>query len=369
MIKFCKICLSLDTSFTNKINKKDICFGCINFENKKLINWNLRRKLFIKLIKVKNINNKKKYNCIVPVSGGKDSTYQLMKIKEYGGNPLGICIDTGHLTEIGKLNLENLKKKNDILHYSVDKNLTNKLARIGLIEFGNPAWVESFLINTVILNISLSLNIYTIFWGENSSEENGGPIKWAKSRYLTNDVVAFWSKSFFNKINYLKKKYKLNLNNFLFSCPAKSKLNLLKPYYMSFFFSWDGFKNYEYAKKYGFRSFDDRVSGTILNYERIDNYHDGINDYLKYLKTGMGRAHDQVSRMLRRGYISKKKGIDMINRYDGEYPSNYAGKKIKEILGELEISKEMFDKVCKKYLNKKIFFLNKENDSKFFSKH
>ena len=108
-ITYCKKCLYPDTKPNLFINKKGICSACRNYLNRTTIDWENRKKLFFELInKIKN-SNSSAHDCIVPVSGGKDSTYQVLKALECGLNPLCVNASTDSITPIGKKNLENIK--------------------------------------------------------------------------------------------------------------------------------------------------------------------------------------------------------------------------------------------------------------------
>ena len=82
MIKICKKCLTFET-YRNKFDSKNICSACIAFSERKKINWLNREKEFINIFK----NKKKQFDCLIPVSGGKDSTYQILKAKSFGIDP------------------------------------------------------------------------------------------------------------------------------------------------------------------------------------------------------------------------------------------------------------------------------------------
>ena len=360
MINSCKKCLTLETKNNLLLNK--ICSACRYFEIRKKINWKKREKEFEKEFQNKSSN----YDCIIPVSGGKDSTYQILKALEFNLKSIGIFIDTGHMPDIGKKNFENLKRFNiPIIHLSFEKKLFDRLALIGLEEVGDIEWIEALAVNVAILNLALKFKIKKILWGENSQSEYGGPKKFQESKAMLNKI---WFKKFggtYNlTINNIKKKYSLKSSSFtLLKYPNKKKINSIKSLFLGYFFNWDSFKNYEIAKKNGFKNFKKGLPGTIVDYENIDNYHAGIHDYFRYLKTGMGRAHDQVSRLIRRGKISKKKGLKLINQKDGEFPFEYTGISIEKILKELKLSKKKFMELTKKFTNNKIF--NKTLNLKF----
>ncbi len=350
MIKICKNCLTINTIKFNPIIN-GLCQACVNYQTQNQIKWSSRLRNLKKIFKGKNNS----FDCIVPVSGGKDSSFQVIKLREYGANPLALCVDTGHFSEIGKYNLNNLRNNGfDILHYKIPQDVANILSKIGLIEDGDIGWSESILINSITTNLAVKLGINKIFWGENSALEYGGPKKVAQSKYLDVKTYKIYSSKNNFKMQKLLNKYGLKRKSLYFSFPSINYLNKLQPFYLGYFVKWDGFQNFEYVKKFGFKSFHKRVSGTVLNYEHIDNYHDGIHDYFRFLKFGIGRSYDQVSRMLRRNMIPINEAKKLINKFNGEFPQNYLGNKLEDILDEIKISKNQFRKLEHKYHNKKI---------------
>ena len=246
MINSCKKCLTLETKNNLFINK--VCSACRYFEIRKKINWKKRKKEFKKNFQTNNGN----YDCIIPVSGGKDSTYQILKALEFNLKPIGIFIDTGHLPEIGRQNFENLKRFNiPIIHVFFEKKLFDKLALIGLKEVGDIEWIEALAVNVATLNFSIKLKVKNILWGENSQSEYGGPKKFQESKTMLNKT---WFKKFggtYNlTINKIKKKYSLKSSSFnLLTYPNKKEISSIKSLFLGYFFNWDSFKNYEIAKK------------------------------------------------------------------------------------------------------------------------
>ena len=102
---WCKKCLLPNSRHNLIIEKNGNCFACNNFTKK--TNWKSRKQEFIKL--VKKIKHKKlRYDCVIPVSGGKDSTWQTIKCLEYGLNPLAVTWKAPQRTKVGQDNLENL---------------------------------------------------------------------------------------------------------------------------------------------------------------------------------------------------------------------------------------------------------------------
>ena len=104
-MKFCTTCFYPNTKPDLEFNQKNVCSGCLSFQNRKKINWAEREIEFVKIIKDLKKKRTGDYDCIIPVSGGKDSTWQLIKALEYGLKPLCVNSRTCDLSPLGRKNL------------------------------------------------------------------------------------------------------------------------------------------------------------------------------------------------------------------------------------------------------------------------
>ena len=182
-IKFCKICLYPETKPDLKFNDAGVCSACIAYKQRVKIDWKKREKDFIKLAKL--YKSKSNYDCVIPVSGGKDSTYQVLKANEYGLKPLCVNSTTCDLTPLGRRNLDNIKKLGfDLIEYSPNLKVRKKLNAIGLRVVGDISWPEHIGMFTIPVTIAKKFNIKLIIWGENSQNEYGGPLEKINSKIL-----------------------------------------------------------------------------------------------------------------------------------------------------------------------------------------
>ena len=174
-MKYCKKCLYPDTK--PALGFVDgICDACRYVEVKNRIDWNTRKKELGELLNKYRSKDDSRYDCIIPVSGGKDSHYQTYVIKEeYGLNPLLVNFHPHDFTEIGRKNIENIKRLGvDCIEFSASPTVYDKLARFGLLELGDFEWPEHIGIFTVPVQVAVAYKIPLIVWGENSQMEYGG---------------------------------------------------------------------------------------------------------------------------------------------------------------------------------------------------
>ena len=98
-----------DTKPNLKLNDEGICNACESYNERTEIDWEKRKEELIKIINKYKSQDGSNYDCVVPVSGGKDSTYQVIRMLQLGMNPLCVTSTTCDLTDIGRKNIENLK--------------------------------------------------------------------------------------------------------------------------------------------------------------------------------------------------------------------------------------------------------------------
>ena len=182
---YCTTCLLPNTKPHLSFDNNGRCDACNNYFNRKKIDWELRKKELLSIL-----NNYKSdgsyWDCVIPVSGGKDSTYQVLKMLEFGMTPLCVTSTTCDLSEIGLRNIENIKRLGvDYIQFSPNPVIRSKLNSIGLKLIGDISWPEHIGINTIPIRVAVQYGIKLVVWGENSQNEYGGPAAASKSNVLT----------------------------------------------------------------------------------------------------------------------------------------------------------------------------------------
>ncbi len=361
-IKYCKICLYPETKPDLKFNDAGVCSACIAYKQRVKIDWKKREKDFIKLARL--YKSKSNYDCVIPVSGGKDSTYQVLKANEYGLKPLCVNSTTCDLTPLGRRNLDNIKKLGfDLIEYSPNLKVRKKLNAIGLKVVGDISWPEHIGMFTIPVTIAKKFNIKLIIWGENSQNEYGGPLEKINSKILDRRWLEEFGGLNGMRITDLITNYNFNKKDILpyFYLDKKLTKNI-HGIFLGQFFKWEGELNAKMAKQNGFEYHHKLVEGSVVSYENLDNYQTGIHDHFKFLKYGFGRTTDLVSMQIRRGKISRNEGIKLVKKFDGFLPKTYLGKSTKKILSDINIDQKEFAKICDKFTNKYLFKKNNKNE-------
>lgn len=366
-MNYCKECLYPNTK-PDLFFVDGVCNACINFKNRNIVDWEKRKLEFITILNKYKSPDGTNWDCIIPVSGGKDSTYQVYKILQLGYNPLCVVSTTCHLTEIGKKNIENLKEMGvDIIEFTANKKVRKIINKIGLETVGDISWPEHISIFTVPVIFAVKFNIKLLIWGENSQNEYGGPASSVDNNVLNRD----WLENFGGLIGLRESDIIMLSNNKIYEknlipykYPSDEDINRVgvTGLFLGHYFQWSGIGNAIISESCGFETYDKFVEGSACNYENLDNYQCGIHDYFKFVKFGFGRATDIVNNYIRRNIISREDGLEIIKKHDGKFPSSYLGKELSEILSYIGMSVEEFNNICDEFTNKQLFKLDKNNN-------
>lgn len=358
-MKYCKRCLLPNTKPHLTLDEDGICDACRNYDSRKVIDWDQRKK------ELKDILNKYKskdgsnWDCIIPVSGGKDSTYQVIKMLEFGMNPLCVTATTCDLTDIGRKNIENIKQMGvDYVEFTSNRIVRAKLNKIGLEKVGDISWPEHAGIFTIPVRAAVQFNVPLIIWGENSQNEYGGPAAAMENKTLDRK----WLEEFGGLLGMTPSKLvgidRIESKHLIpFTYPSDEELKRVgvTGLFLGHYIPWDGYTNALIVENHGFITYNKIVEGSAVNYENLDNHQTGIHDYFKFLKFGFGRATDLVSLHIRRGRLTREDGLEIVKRQDGKFPWTYLGKSLEEILKVIDMTVEEFIGICDKFTNKEIF--------------
>lgn len=358
MLKYCKRCVMPHTKPDLHLDEEGICNACRSYEKRKEVDWEKRGKELLVLLD-KYRRNGSNWDCIVPVSGGKDSTYQVIRMLQLGLNPLCVTSTTCDLSELGRKNIENIKKLGvDYVEFSPNPIIRAKLNRIGLTEVGDISWPEHIGIFTIPVRAAVQYNVPLLVWGENSQNEYGGPAAAAENNTLTRRWLEEFGGLLGLRVSDLTETYGIAAKHLLpYQYPTDEELQRVgvTGLFLGHYIPWDGLSNALIAQANGFVSLSETVEGSMVNYENLDNHQTGIHDYFKFLKFGFGRTTDIACLHLRRGRITRQDAIEIVKKHDGKFPWTYLGKPLKDILEPLDLTVDEFIKICDRFTNKKIF--------------
>ena len=363
-LKFCTNCLFPETKPDLFFDENGLCSACKAANQKNAgIDWKKREEDFFEII-----NDYKKdgvgYDCLIPVSGGKDSTYQAYFMKEVCGmNPLCVCFETTTPTELGNKNLDNISKLGiDVIHFKKNHEVYKKMVIEGFKRIGDEMWPNHIGIFTIPVMFAVKLNIPLIIWGENPQMEYGGPdLRSVKSQVLDRKWLEEFGGLLGNRIEDMigvSGLTKKELTPYFY--PSDEEINKVgvTGIFLGSYFFWDAKKQLEIILQNGFSlKTDGPVEGTYTNYENLDEKMHGLHDYLKYVKYGFGRATDHASIDIRNKRLTRKQGLEKVIEFDGKYP-HYG---IKTFIKYSGMAKKEIDTIIDSFTNP-ILFESDEND-------
>jgi N-acetyl sugar amidotransferase len=341
------------------IDEEGVCSACRSFEQRREVDWDRRKEELESVLELYRSKDGNNYDCIIPVSGGKDSHSQTIRLLELGMNPLCVTSTTDKLSDIGRRNIENIKKLGvDYIEVTTNPVVRRRINRLALTEIGDISWPEHVTIFTIPVRIAVQFNTPLIIWGENSQNEYGGPAAAAENSTLTRRWLEEFGGLLGLRVSDLIGQDGIEKQHLIqYSYPSDEGLQRVgvTGLFLGYYLPWDGFQNALVAQAHGFETYHKTVEGSLVNYENLDNHQTGIHDYFKFLKYGFGRATDLACLHIRRGRLTRTDGIKLVKKHDGIFPWEYLGCKLEEILDELDMTLQEFIKVCDRFTNKKLF--------------
>ena len=368
-VEFCKKCVisnqrpnsTVEFKHTQKSKKQTIslgsdgiCDACRTAEEKEMINWKQREEELLQLLD-KYRKNDGSYDCLVPGSGGKDSAMQAHILKEkYGMNPLTVTWPPILYTEYG---YENWKKWIDIggfdnISFTRNGDVMKKLTRLSIENLFHP--FQTFILGQKNLGPKLAakFDIPLVFYGENEAEY-GNPI--------ADNLTSLRDKSYhtFNNLDdvylaglsvkELREKHGIAKKDIISFLPApyeEIKENNIQVHYLGYYMKWTPQEAYYYAvENTGFQARPFRTQGTYSKYNSIDDKIDDLHYYTTYIKFGIGRATYDASQEIRNNHITRDEGVQLVKRFDGEFPDKY----FSEIMEYLSMEEEQFHQLADKF--------------------
>ena len=359
MIRFCRRCVMPETKPDLRIDAEGVCSACRHFEQRAEVDWEARRRELDAILDRYRVRDGGRHDCIIPVSGGKDSHFQTLRMLELGLNPLCVTATTDKLSPIGRRNIENLKELGvDSIEMTPNPVVRRRINRLALTTVGDISWPEHVAIFTIPVRLAVDLGVPLIVWGENSQHEYGGPAAAARDNVLTRRWLEEFGGLLGLRVSDLLGQDRIEARQLIpYTYPSDEALRRagVTGIFLGHYFPWDGYVNALVAQGYGFETFPRTVEGSLVNYENLDNLQTGIHDYFKFLKFAFGRATDIACLHVRRGRLSRAEAIDLVHRHDGRFPWTYLGCPLEDILADIGMTIDEFVAVCDRFTNKKLF--------------
>lgn len=367
-MNYCKKCVYPEVAVLLNVGEDGVCSSCKSAEKfNKLTKkfWKQRKNRFEKILEENLKNNTSNYDCVIPVSGGKDSYFQIHKIvTDYGLKPLLVTYHGNNYLPEGDYNRDRMRHEFDADHlvFGPSVEVLKKLNRLTFRKMGDMNWHAHCGIFTVPIQIAVRYSIPLVIWGETVWDISG--------MYEPDDFVEFSAR---NRHEHALRGYEwydlmgdkkepLTEKDLLWTqYPSDEEILKVgvRGLYIGNFFKWDANSHVKIVqKKYGWQQSKKPFDRTYRRMSNLDDrYENGLHDYLKFVKFGYGRGSDHASKDIRDGYMTREKGIKMVRKYDHVIPGD-----LKYWLDYVGMSEKEFWKVANSFRDPRVWRKNKENE-------
>lgn len=332
-MRICKKCVQPDTRPGIYFNEEGVCGGCLWNEEKKKIDWDARERELMAIAEKARRTTKGNYDCVIGVSGGKDSTKQALVARDRMGlRPLLVNCEPDGISDIGRHNIENLKNLGfDTLSLRPNPQVIRKLIKRDFYNHLNPVKITEYCLWSSSYIVADKFDIPLIIQGENqgllfgSSLAGLGTDDNALNANRQNTLSEDWRE-------YLKVEGITEKDLYLYhydreSLEKKGIRGIWLQYYLK---EWSYRGNAEFSKAHGMKwqpdDFPPEDIGTYVKFAQLDTEMTQVNQLLKYIKFGFGQCVDHACCDLWDGLITREEAFELVRKYDGKCAKQYIQK-------------------------------------------
>jgi N-acetyl sugar amidotransferase len=350
-MQVCKRCLYTSGHPLNlTFDDEGLCSGCRVHEEKDQIDWNDRASKLDSILENYRCRTSKNYDCIIPVSGSRDSYFIVHTIKNvFKMNPLLVTYNKHYNTAVGVRNLANLRIRfnSDIMTLTVNPEIVKNITRSTLRRFGSMYW------HCLAGQSAIKLKIPLIIWGAHQGVDQVGmfshldEVEMTRKYRKEHDLMGFEADDLVNDFD------KVTENDVQpFRYPDNRELEQVgvRGIYLNNYIRWDSRAQHEQMiKEYGYETA--LQTRTFDTYNDVDcwNYSD-VHDYIKWLKHGYGKVLDHACREIRLRRMTREQGIDLVKEYQPRGPQN-----LQMFLDWLGITENAFHYIVDQHRNPRIW--------------
>ena len=342
-LKICSKCIQPNTRPGIFFNNESICGACLWEEEKNKINWSERADELQNIVEQTKKSNSI-YDCVIGVSGGKDSTMQAITARDsLGLRCLLVNYQPDNITQIGAENIENLKQLGfDVISIRPNPKIMKKLVKFDFFNGLNPVKATEFSLYSSAYIIAEKFQIPLIIQGENPGLTVGtsltgvGKDSDALNAYKLQTLSDGWKK--YLNVDGVSEK---DLLLFHYDVDKLIKLNTRGIWLQYYLKEWSYRGNANFSLKFGFKgrsNFSPEDIGTYVSFGALDSDLVHVNQMLKFVKFGFGFCMDHVCYDIRDGIMDRKEAIELVLKYDGKCSQKY----IDEFCNYIEISTDDF---------------------------
>lgn len=323
-MRYCSRCILPDTRPALQIGPDGVCSACrAHTERRQSVDWPRREKEFKALVESVRRRTGRGYDCVIPVSGGKDSTWQVVVALQHGLNPLAVTWKPPARTEIGRQNLENLIRLGvDHIDFQINPEVERKFLLKSLARLGSTAIPMHLALFSIPLSIAVRWEVPLVIWGENSADEYVG--EGAQGRGAVLD--ASWIKRYGVTQGTTAKDWvseeltEKELTPYFAPSPEELRALGVLAIFLGHYFRWDPATSLEVAKAHGFRVRQAGPKTGYYPYADIDDDFISIHHFLKWYKFGFTRTFDNLSLEIRNGRVTREEALRILRERGDETP-------------------------------------------------
>lgn len=351
---YCTKCLNPHTRPRITFNDVGVCNACLTQERKSVMNWDGRWEELKALCDQQRGRNTDRPDVIVPYSGGKDGAYIAYTLREkLGMRPLCVTVRPPLEDPVGVRNIQNfLDRGYDHIMITPNRSVERAIDKENFINKGIPMHAFMMVVQAAVMRCSVIFDIPLVMFAEEGESEMGGDSALANSpTYDIEHSIKFYLSGVDPK-KYLNQFSEKDLYWFLHPSVAEMKRVGARISHWSYYQEFVNYKHYLVAKEHcGLEEKKGRGVGTFDNYSTTDTEIIWLYFYLMYLKFGFGRATNVVGTEIRRGAMTRKQAVNLVKKYDGEFPEQY----VDTYLKYYDMSLDEFNAVLDKWANKDLF--------------
>lgn len=313
-----------------------VCSGCQYRDSRESIDWKEQEAKLRDILRSAHSVQQRKgnpYDCVIPVSGGKDSHYQVYYVKEFlGFNPLLVTANHNFNTELGVKNLRNLVTQFgcDLVRFTISPKAARKIARWAMLEMGDLTFAYHAAIMCIPMRAAVQWDVPLVVWGEEGFSEQTGmfqladEIEYTRWKTLQHDQRGYDREHLIGRGDGEWEITEADVEFMRYPTPNKIEDMGVRGIYLSNYLQWNAADHAAVMyHNYGFQ-FAGKRARTFLTYSKTDDHANDVHDYLKYLKFGYGRGTDDASTEIRAGRISREDGLELAQVLDPQYPAEWA---------------------------------------------
>lgn len=351
-MKYCTRCLyPANHPLGITFDEEGVCSGCRIHEEKDILNWRERGLLLKDILKTFKSRNGRSHDCIIPVSGARDSHFIVHTVKNiYGMHPLLVTYNKHYNTRMGIRNLAYLRTLFgcDILTLTVSPEKVKKITRYTLEEMGSMYW-HCIAGQTVFpVNIAVRFKIPLIIWGAHQGCDQVGmyshmdEVEMTRKYRKDHDLMGCEAEELVKANKGISED---DVRQFFYPHDKEIERVGVRGIYLNNYIRWDSKKQHELMiDKYGYETM--KQHRTFDTYNDVDCFHySDLHDYIKFLKHGYGKAADHACREIRLKRMTREEGIGLVRKYQDVSPNE---KRLALFLNWIGMTRqELFDCVNK----------------------